>query len=259
MNLRSAAVVLAVATVLGACSASESAEPRATPEPRPTAPVRTVDGEPLLTCGGHEFPVSAMVDGIESRTPAADIVNALDGLVRSAGMDAPLGLSKDGVRPGEWKVLAEDADSLLVATGRWDERGPGERAHRVGLEKQGDRLRVAGWGDCQPRPVPVDAVAWAMVTASAADLDPDAVSVPVRVTEQECTSSRDPEAHLHEPVVVETDRTVTVYWTTEVVTGPQKCPGNPLADRIIELDEPLGDRTVLDGSTWPAIPVTQRF
>ncbi|WP_019146204.1 hypothetical protein [Aeromicrobium massiliense] len=256
MSLRSAVLALAATMLLTACTASGTPEVRSSPTPRAEAPIRMVGGESLLTCADHEFPVSAMVDGIEPRTPAADIVKTLDDLVRRAGMDAPLGLSKYGVRPGEWKVLAEDADSLLVATGRWDERGPGGRAHRVGLEKQGDRLRVAGWGDCRLEPVPTDSAGWAMVTASATDLDPDATSVPVRVTEVECASSRDPEAHLHEPVVVETDESVTVYWTAEKPTGPQKCPGNPLADRVIELAEPLGDRTVLDGSTWPATPVT---
>jgi hypothetical protein len=126
----------------------------------------------------------------------------------------------------------------------------------VGLDKQGDRLRVAGWGDCRLRPVLEAGAAWARVSASTAALDPEATSVPVQVTETECTSSRDPEPHLRKPVVVETDETVTVYWTTEEATGGQKCPGNPPAERVVELDGPLGDRAVLDGSTWPATPVT---
>lgn len=257
MSLRSAVLALAATLLLTACAASGTPAQRTTPEPRPTAPVRTTaGGESLLTCGGGAFAASAMVEGIEPLTPRVDIAGALDELVRSAGMDAPLGLSDGGVQPGEWKVLAEDEGSLTIATGPWGEQGPAARAHVVGLEQHGDGWRAAGWGDCQLRPVLTDAVAWATVRASVADLDPDATAIPVRVTEQECASARDPEPPLREPVV-ETEESVTVYWTTEPATGAQKCPGNPMADRVVELDEPLGDRTMLDGSTWPATPVTQ--
>ena len=38
----------------------------------------------------------------------------------------------------------------------------------------------------------------------------------------------------------------------------QTCPGSPPVEVTIELDEPLGDRPVLDGSQDPPVPVEVR-
>ena len=57
-------------------------------------------------------------------------------------------------------------------------------------------------------------------------------------------------------VVMETERAVTVYWTSTRPEGIQRCPGNPVVKRILELRAPLADRPLLDGSTWPPGPVT---
>jgi hypothetical protein len=77
----------------------------------------------------------------------------------------------------------------------------------------------------------------------------------VLVHELACTSGRDPSDFLQEPRIVQSDESVTVYWTSIPAEGDQNCIGNPSVERTIELDEPLGDRALLDGSTYPPSPV----
>ncbi|GAA1117595.1 hypothetical protein GCM10009582_13530 [Arthrobacter flavus] len=73
----------------------------------------------------------------------------------------------------------------------------------------------------------------------------------------DCTGARDPAPFLAtEPVVVETEDEVTVYWTSQQIQGGADCPGNPWVERTLQLDQALGDRTLMDGSTWPPAPVT---
>jgi len=75
------------------------------------------------------------------------------------------------------------------------------------------------------------------------------------VSKGACTSARDPAAYLHEPVVVETADSLTVYWTSKMPEGAQTCPGEPSVTRTIEPSEPLGDRALLDGSRWPPVRI----
>lgn len=48
------------------------------------------------------------------------------------------------------------------------------------------------------------------------------------------------------------DDAVTLYWTSETMTGDAGCPSNPVVVRTVELGSPLGDRELRDGSSWPA-------
>ncbi len=56
-------------------------------------------------------------------------------------------------------------------------------------------------------------------------------------------------------MVVEAADAVTVYWTSDAIEGAAGCPGNPVVRRVVKLDQPLGNRELLDGSSWPAAPV----
>jgi hypothetical protein len=79
-----------------------------------------------------------------------------------------------------------------------------------------------------------------------------------QLSERECTSGRNPERFLHEPLVVETSEKVTIYWTSEPPNGGQDCQGNPSIDKIVELERPLGSRVVLDGFNYPPREVQRR-
>ena len=73
----------------------------------------------------------------------------------------------------------------------------------------------------------------------------------LEVSERDCASARDPSAYLHEPYIVATADAVTLYWTVATPSGDLTCPSNPAVRRSLELEEPLGARTLYDGSVWP--------
>jgi hypothetical protein len=141
--------------------------------------------------------------------------------------------------------------------GRWTEQGPtGEGAHILELAREGDAWRAAGWAGCQLSPVLKDGKSWAEVTGYKGDAA--SARLTAQVNERECTSGRDPERFLHEPFLVETSDSVTIYWTSEPPEGARDCQGNPSIDRVVELRQPLGTRVVFDGSSYPPREVRAR-
>lgn len=217
----------------------------------------SADGSLLVTCGDLPFPVSAMRRGIDPVADREEIVAALDDLAAQAGMDAPKALQDKSANEAEWIVLAETDSRLTVATGPWSEDGPAPDGQVVRLENVGNGWKVTGWGDCTLTPVAPEGAIWAEVTAEPDALSASATRLPVWVSERECTSGRDPSPFLNAPVVVESEGAVTVYWTSRPPEGAQSCPGNPRVKRFVELQDPLGNRPLLDGSTWPPTPAAR--
>lgn len=220
-----------------------------------------VDGEPMVTCGDIRpgFAVSAMDNGVEGVADEAEVAAALDELRAEAGIDAPRELQKASAAQAEWKVLGgdptDDPERLLVGVGHWSAATETTDGQYVVLERTEAGWRASAWGDCQLAPVLVEGASWAEIAAAPGGAVPGSSSIEVLVSETECTSSRDPGPYLHEPIVVERDDVVTIYWTSDTPTGAQDCPGNPRVRRTVHLDRPLGDRTVLDGSRWPPRPI----
>jgi hypothetical protein len=91
-------------------------------------------------------------------------------------------------------------------------------------------------------------------------LDPahpsDAASTEIRVlgTEQACANGKPPEGRVLAPVVLSTDEAVTITLAVRTVPGGADCPGNPEFPVSVTLDEPLGARTLYDGSSFPPAP-----
>lgn len=212
--------------------------------------VGEVQEEPALrvSCSGAEpgWLPGAMATGIESETPRADIEAALRESEEEMGIDGPF----LGART--WIVLAEDEDTVTLGTGRWTVDGPGDDAMVVTYRREGDRLVWSGHGQC-PRLAPVLAGDrdWVEVTAPPGGLDRSATELTVLVMEHQCTGARDPRPFLDEPTVTESPDRVVISWTSRRVEGDATCPGNPAVSQVVELAEPLGERTLLDGSTWP--------
>jgi hypothetical protein len=220
-----------------------------------------VDGEPMVACGNVRpaFAVSAMDNGVAGLADEAEVAVALDELRAEYGIDAPRELQQASVAEAEWKVLGgdpvDDPERLLVGVGRWAASTGTTAGQYVVLERTAGGWRPSGWGDCNLAPVLVEGASWAEIAAAPGGAVPGSSSIEVLVSERECTSARDPGPYLHEPVVIEHDNAVTVYWTSDTPTGNQDCPGNPRVQRTVELDRPLGDRTILDGSRWPPRPI----
>lgn len=222
------------------------------------SPVVVVDSEVQLSCGGSPgFPASAMAGGVPDSSETEAIEEGLARLVEAAPMDAPEQLrDADGIQDDDWIILArgqvDGGDHLTVGVGSWGPDGPDARAMSIGLERDNGRWEATGWGDCNLAPVLERDSSFAEVSAPRDGLDRTSTSVEVGVTEQECTGARNPLPHLHEPFVVESQDTVTVYWTSTPPTGANTCPGNPMVSRDLQLEAPLGERRLLDGSSYPA-------
>lgn len=220
------------------------------------SPVRTEEGELLVTCGDRPpFSAAAFDDGVVADDIEDGVGAALDRLNTTAGIDAPLrGTSADAA---DWRILSvapvDEPTAVMVAVGPWARSsGPVRGGMYVYLQRAGDGWKPMSWGHCRPEPVLVsDALTWVEIKGTRVGRDPASSTVAVRVYERECTSARDPSPYLNVPYVVETDESITIYWTSDVAAGNQTCPGNPSVERTVELDAALGERTVLDGSTWP--------
>lgn len=99
--------------------------------------------------------------------------------------------------------------------------------------------------------VPVDLTPYALswiVDPSAAPIDAEATSVPIVVRDSRCNGGRNPEARLLPPTITYSDESIGIT----VLAMPleegvvQACLGGPSAAVTITLDQPLGDRTLVD-------------
>lgn len=220
-------------------------------KPAAEAPAQDV----MVTCGGNSaWPASAMRGDDPANAGSEEFVPALEKIVASAGIDAPLALQGVPVEDGPWFVLARDGHAATLATGTWTADGPGEDGQVVSVERQGSGWDVRGWGSCKHLTLfPPEARMWGEARNYVTD---DASTVlTVMVRERACTSGRDPLPFLDPPTVVETEDRVTVSFTSRPPEGSSTCPGNPTVAQTVALAEPLGDRTLYDGSRYPAIPV----
>lgn len=113
-------------------------------------------------------------------------------------------------------------------------------------------------GGCEPQRVfhdGLDPATWALPGAAPG---PEATSVSILVTEMGCASGQSSEGRVAEPIVEYTDDAVLITTRVEPPVGDFfNCMGNPATEVTVELDEPLGDRDVLDGMWFPARPVLE--
>jgi hypothetical protein len=79
--------------------------------------------------------------------------------------------------------------------------------------------------------------------APSAELGPDTLDVPVIVNEVACSSGRSAEGRIAADVTYGDD-VVDLDIGVRPLGGNQTCPSNPDTPFVVELDEPLGDRTV---------------
>lgn len=257
-----AVAVCALVLLLAACgndTVRDATTGSASKEPSSTTPV---PDDPLVGCWGSPpgWRASAMAGAgpdliSEERLRAA----FADLLADDAGAEMATMFLTDGVDT-PYVVLGSGEDAAIVlGLGDWSADGPGEgaRTFEIAPDETGDgEWRWLGGGDCRRlMPVAEAGTTWVSIEGVSGALDPDATSVRLRITETSCTGARDPRPHLLDPVVVETDTSVTVSLRAES-PGSATCPGNPTVDYTLELPTPLGDRALLDGSRFPSRPVS---
>jgi hypothetical protein len=96
--------------------------------------------------------------------------------------------------------------------------------------------------------------------APEADLSPQSTSIDVLVREMECASGRSADERIMDPEVGLGDEEVVITFRVTLRGGDQDCQGNPATPYTVELGEPLGERSLLDGAhDPPAAPDNDRF
>lgn len=106
-------------------------------------------------------------------------------------------------------------------------------------------------------PADDDAVPSPFVPAPGADLGPASTSIDVLVNERACASGATAEGRIATPRIEYRDDAVVVTLGVIPVPGMATCPGNPDTPFTVELTEPLGGRTLLDGSRTPPAEPTR--
>jgi hypothetical protein len=90
---------------------------------------------------------------------------------------------------------------------------------------------------------------WAL--APGAEIGPETTEFVAMVTEMACAGGQSSAGRIIGPDISVTDESITVTFRARARSGPATCPGNPATPVVVELPEPLGDRTLLDGGTDP--------
>lgn len=83
---------------------------------------------------------------------------------------------------------------------------------------------------------------------------PEAVSFDLKVTYPGCSGGVTDIRWMHEPIVEYTQDSVLVGIWFEPLEGIHTCPGGRPITVTIDLEEPLGDRSIRNGSTVPSSP-----
>lgn len=114
----------------------------------------------------------------------------------------------------------------------------------IAFDRVDGEWRFDRWGGCRPM-VEIDGFEISELRLDPAD-EPTSSSraIALLVTERACASGQLPEGRAVAPVVFETATSVDLLVLIEASRGDVECPGNPSFPFEIELEAPLGDRTI---------------
>jgi hypothetical protein len=254
MLLRAAAGLL-IALMVSGCGDDPGPATAKDPEPTTQAPfLVTQAGELMVGCFGQTgWPVSVMAEGIQGVLTDDDVRAIFAEMLELTDNPVDLATFLPDGPDTEWRLLRVEGNRYEFGVGPWTADGPGPTGSILNAEDRSDGWKWTGGGGCQVQPLLQDGNMW--VELDGKGVDRDSTEPMIEVNEIDCTGARDPSPFLHDPFVVETDESVTVYWTSTPPQGGQTCPGNPSVSRPLPLDEPLGDRELLDGSAYPPSPV----
>jgi hypothetical protein len=258
------ALVAAVILVVGACSQSRLPEPSSEPDgPRPvstaTAPTATSDvtaeprpaATPLviadpalpLSCGGEErFPAGAL-GGVGQAELETDAPAAVLRSVIAEGGEPDI-FPADG-----WHRVVSDLDTVVFVA-----LGPGDPPWVMVEATRGpDGWTAGGYGACDAQPVLPAGISMAdfWLDPAAPAPAPGSTTLNGVIVERACANGKPPTNRVRPPIVVYEEQAVTVTVTVSEIAGGADCPSNPPVPITIELSQPLGERTILDGSVFP--------
>ncbi len=218
-----------------------TSEPATSEPPATTTP----DETPQLTavCGAVSFPMIP---------PEVDGFPALDAEAQSIFDEFIAGpLSVESAYLADFDMsIAERTDDRLVLFGQSPDDGS---FATVEFEQRDDAWQAKGWGGCT---IVVSAPGFgsaATILDPAREPDPSSTTLHIAINERACASGQAPTDRNVVPVVVETETTIEITTLVEPVVGDANCPSNPWFPVTVELDQPIGTRTIIDMQSPPGI------
>ena len=218
------------------------------------------EADTVLACGGYgpAFRLDTLTDPI----PVAAVDHPAAVLMLEVLADPPGNASLvDIIAPmpiGDWFVL--DTTGSETATFALDEgTEPGFLTVAL-FENRASGWVFVGWDPtCDPEVMLPEGANRVDVTFDPAfgRPGPSDTTLHLLVTEQACNSGAAMGDRLRGPQVVVSETEVAVAFAAVSQPGFFNCPGNPSTPVTVELDEPLGDRIVVDGLSFPRRPVGQ--
>jgi hypothetical protein len=207
-------------------------------------------------------PVLSLIDvPLKCGSPLVFSVDALASIPGAERADHPAArnlrqLVADGSLPDRsgWRLVAFDTDGVLFLQAGTRKEGVSFWYAEFGpAETDWEPVR---WGQCDIQPAfeGVEAARWELVAEE--QTGPSTQDFDVLVFEQACASGASPEGRIVGPAVIPLEDSLIVILATRPPPGPQTCEPGPPATVRVQLAEPLGNRQLLDGSTFPSEPRT---
>jgi hypothetical protein len=191
----------------------------------------------LYSCGSTPFDPALLEGPGDLEDEDSELGRALRDL-----METP-----DGeflTRGQEWRVVVDEGDRV-EAIGR----APGSHGYVNAIfERSGDSWKPAGWGDCKPNVIVGNRspATWKLVE----EPSPDDTELVVDATEIACAGGRQLKEHQVRSDVSYADDSISIVVSADALVGGE-CPGNPPIRLTVPLDEPVGDRVLLDAAVFP--------
>ncbi len=226
--------LLAIAAMAGGCALVPTQGP-ATPPPGDLPAV-------ALSCGGdHVFGPEALTIVGEAHLDVDAPGKALRAFLASPE-GAPF------VTPS-WVRVSEMADRVQFI---------GRRPNDEGWLVVNFVARDGNWvldlaAECKPRVVlggglgPAD---W-WIDPAGPPLGREATEFDALVLERACAGGQSSDGRIAPPFVLYEEDTVVLTFGVVLKPGGQRCPGHPPGSYHVTLDEPIGDRWLLDGGVFP--------
>jgi hypothetical protein len=230
-------VAVATLTLMAGCGSSGSDVAMTPP-----------DTTPMLRCGSQPFPLTALDNpsGAEHGTDPSDLALAAWLGHQEPSIDAPL---------TGWRRIRLDGDTAEYTTFGSDT----PKGVSLSFERHGDMWKWSGSSGCGPAGVVVPGTAetrWSLDPDFPPPAPTDTI-VHVLVNRTACNDGRQvtPD-EVHPPVITATAGEVVVLFTSDPVSpGMHTCPGPMGTPLMLDLGEPLGARSLLDGGSYPPQPV----
>ncbi|WP_402469528.1 hypothetical protein [Isoptericola aurantiacus] len=203
----------------------------------------------VYTCWGEPVPAEALDAGRSARELGED------GRLALQGQEVP------AVDPADWLVVTETPEwlALVRELDTVDDRGAGDvRTHEmltvewteaVNLEPSPTWV-LSSYGSCALHRDVGGEVATVTLDPDRPP-DPDSREIALLVTETACHSGLDAQGRVRVAEQRESTTAVHLAIVVDPEGGDQTCPSNPATPFTVELDEPLGERVVLDAAVAP--------